>query len=425
MLIAFCLIALGVFFQTGQSAPLFSTEPLPTIQITLRPGVEWMTVRNLPVEASTIWQENGQVFAFSRPLINSARDAALYKELLEGRLDSLPDDQMLTAEITFKIPLSLSEIEPLLGQHNIISLLASGDEGSTGRIAYPPNDIPPEVQEDFSQVFESLSGGAPAPDLSPDNYIAAKVRAAAFLLRALVREARIFAVDVGPVDLIDDFPNGSFSPLKDVSYDYELHVGSLCEFALLRDHIDELFVNGEIPEVVSTELIDALTDSETALNANNFITAQSETARFFETLAENITSITEGTSKEVGLIGDCLVARKIQPDFLVWNPPLDLADPYTVSGGTLPVKFTVADLRGDFVHSENAHLVLYDENGAAIRGPFGFSSNPDTGISITGKQYHHNLRMKGLPAGSYTLMVTVESPGFGVVVFRQLIISLP
>src|SRR5919109_274807 len=84
-----CLIVLGMFFQTGQSAPPFSPNPLPTIQITLRPGVDWMTVRDLNVEASTIWQENGQVFALSRPIINSALDAALYQELLEDRLNSL------------------------------------------------------------------------------------------------------------------------------------------------------------------------------------------------------------------------------------------------------------------------------------------------------------------------------------------------
>src|SRR6266545_2764202 len=117
LLIASCFIVLATFFQTGQSAPMFSVEPLPTRQITPRPGVEWMTVRNLPVEASTIWQENGQVFAFSRPLINSAQDATLYQELLEGRLNSLPDEQVLTAEVTFKAPLSLVGIESLLGPY--------------------------------------------------------------------------------------------------------------------------------------------------------------------------------------------------------------------------------------------------------------------------------------------------------------------
>ena len=425
LFIALCFIALGVFFQTGQSASLFGVEPLPTIQTTLRPGVEWMTVRNLPVEASTIWQANGQVFALSRPLINSARDAALFQELLKSRLNSLPDDQILTAEITFKVPLSLTDVESLLGQGNIVSLLGSGDGGSSGRVAYPPEDVPAVVQEDFSRVFESISGGTPAPSLSFDHYVAAKVSASALVLRALAQEERVFTVDVGPIDLIRDFPNGSFSSLKDVSYDYELHVGSFCEFTLLRNRIDDLSTNGEIPEAVKDGLQDILINSEAYLNANDVASARSEMALFFETLTENTPTIAEGALKEAGIIGDCLVARKMRSNSLIWNPPLDLSDPYNVPGGTLSVKFSVTDLRGKFIYSENVRLVLFDENGVTIRGPFSFSSNPNKGIAITGKQYHHNLKMKGIPVGNYTLMVIVESPDLGVVAFRQLIVTSP
>jgi hypothetical protein len=168
ILITMCLVALGAFFQTGRSAPMFSEEPLPTVQVTLRPGIEWMTIRNLPVEASTIWQENGQIFAYSLPIINSAQDAALYQELLQSRLDSLPDEQVLKAEVTFKAPLTLAGIESLLGQYTILSMLAGGEDGSTGRVSYPPEEVPVEVQEGFSQIYEALSGGTPAPSLSPD-----------------------------------------------------------------------------------------------------------------------------------------------------------------------------------------------------------------------------------------------------------------
>jgi len=255
LVVILIFIALGIFFQTGQSASPFSPDPLPTIQITPREGVDWVTVRNLQVEASTIWQENGQVFGFSRPMINNAQDAALYQELLEGRLNSLPDTQVLTAEVTFKDSLSITGIESLLGQYAIISLLASGEDGSTGQVSYPPDDIPAELQSEFSQVYEALSGGTPAPSLSPDNYIAATVKASALLLRELAQKERVYTVDVGPIDLVNDFPNGDFSPLKDVSYDYQLHVGSLCEFTLLRSRIDELSANGQIPTSVRECLI--------------------------------------------------------------------------------------------------------------------------------------------------------------------------
>jgi hypothetical protein len=318
IIITMSLVALGVFFQTGRSAPMFSEEPLPTVQVTLRPGVEWMTIRNLPVEASTIWQENGQVFAYSRPIINSARDAALYQELIAGRLNSLPDEQVLTAEVTFKAPLSLTGIDALLsGGYTVISLLAGGDNGSTGRVSYPPEEIPAGVQEGFSQIYEALSGGTPAPSLSPDNYIAATVKASTLLLRELAQKERVYTVDVGPVDLITNFPGGDFSPLKDVSYDYESHVGSLCEFAILRNRIDELSANGEIPVTVRNDLQDILTSAEAYTNANDIATARSEMALFSETLAENSTVISEGALSEVDIVGDCLVVRTMQSDPVV------------------------------------------------------------------------------------------------------------
>lgn len=317
LFIVLIFIALGMFIQTGRSASLYSTEPEPTIIATLRPGVDWVTVRNLPVEASTIWQEDGQVYAFSRPIVDSAQDAALYQELLEGRLNSLPDEQVLTAEVTFKDSLSITGIESLLGQYTIISLLASGQEGSTGRVAYPPEDIPVEFQAEFSQVYEALSGGTPAPSLSPDNYVAATVKSSAPLLRELAQKERVFTVDVGPVDLISYYPNGDFSPLKDVSYDYELHVGSVCEFTLLRNRINELSASGEIPVAVKDELNDLLTDAEIYQNANDVASARSEMDLFFEALDENSALISEGVLKEVNIVGDCLVAREMQSDPVV------------------------------------------------------------------------------------------------------------
>jgi hypothetical protein len=264
------------------------------------------------ITSTTIWQENGQVFGISSTVINTARDAALYQELLEGRLNSLPDEEVLTAEVTFKAPLSLTGIESLLGQYTIISLQASGEDGSTRQVAYPPDDVPAELQTEFSQVFEALSGGTPAPSLSPENYVAATVKASSLLLRELAQKERVFTVDVGPVDLVSDFPNGNFSPLKDVSYDYELHVGSLREFTLLRNRIVELSANEELPTLVRDELNESLSNAEAYLAANDVASARSEMTLFFESLAENSAVISENALKEVSIVGDCLVAREMQ-----------------------------------------------------------------------------------------------------------------
>lgn len=395
LLITLCFIALGMFFQTGKSASLYSAEPLPTIEATLRPGVDWVTVRNLSVEASTIWQENGQVFAISRPIIDNARDAAFYQELLEDRLNSIANDQVLTAEITFKIALSLTEVESLLGQTTIISLLASGDGGSTGQVAYPPEDVPAEFQEEFNQVFEALNGGTPAPSLSPNNYIAASVSANTFLLRALTHAGRIFTVDVGPIDLIEDFPDGNFSTLKDVSYDYELHIGSVCEFTLLRNRIDDLSTNGEVPAVVSAELKDVLTNSEISFNANDITSARSEMALFFETLIENITTIDEGALKEIGIIGDCLVARNMQT-----SPLVNAGDDQTIDFGE---SVTVNAVYSD---SSEAHSARIDWGDGIIEDMPVNITGPGVG-EVTGEHMYTN-------PGNYAVEVCITDLYGGV-----------
>jgi hypothetical protein len=390
-------IALGVFSQTGQSVSEFSQEPLPTIEVTLLPGVEWATVRSLNVETTTIWQEDGQVFGISSAVINSARDVALYHELVAGRLNSLPDEQILTAEVTFKDSLSLAGIESVLAQYTIISLLASGVGGSTGHVAYPPENIPVDVQEEFSQVYEALSGGTPSPSLSPDNYIAATVKASAALLHDLAQKERVLTVDVGPVDLISYYPNGDFSSLKDVSYDYESYVGSVCEFTLLRNRINELSTNGEIPVAVRDELNGLLTNAEIHINANNVASARSEMALFFETLTENSTTISENALKETGLVGDCLVVREMQSD-----PVVDAGNDQTVDPGnavTINATYTDAD------HTES-HSARIDWGDGTIEDVAVNMTGPGAG-EVTGEHTYAN-------AGNYTVEVCVTDLYGGV-----------
>lgn len=386
-----------------------------------------MTVRNLPVEASTIWQEQGQVFAFSRPVINDARDAASFQHLVHSRLTSLSTDRVLTAEVTFELPLTLPEVESLIGGHNLVSLLSIAEDGSTGRTAYPPEEVPDSVEESFSAVFESLSRGTPAPDLNPGSFIAAEVRADVSLLRALALEPRVFSVDVGPVDLENDFPGGMFTALKDVSFDYRTHVGALCSFEDLSERVDTLFSNGEIKEPeLKDAMQNALTEAQAALDSGDREGAGRAMAAFFDAFA--VTSaeaqrlrLTEGVEQELTVAGECLVAVHALLAFPEWLPPLSLAEPYQVRlNATIPVKFTVLDLRGDFVHSRVVSVALVDTEGEIVVGPVGFSSSPSTGVAVTGRQYHHNLRTRGLSPGTYFVRVTLESAKNGGVAFRQI-----
>jgi hypothetical protein len=421
--------ALSLVFLRGwptTATSIYSRQPLPTIEATLRPGVEWVTFRNLPGEASTIWQEQGQVYGFSRPLIEDVRDAAAFRDLVGGRLGDLPMDRQLVAEVTLTIPLSLTQVTALVGEHNILSLLSISQDGSTGRSPYPPHEPPNAIAQGFGSAFQALSGGTPAPELNPDSYIALRIQAQARLLRALAYEPRVFSVDIGPVDLDADFPGGVFTPLKDVSFDYEAHVRPLCDFATLSTRIEELVSQGEILDAELADLLlEALGDAKVAASEGDADQERIALASYFDSLAlasrGEPVQITEGATKELSVVGECLVATDSLIAFPEWLPPLSLAEPYVAqAGSTIPVKFSVSDLHGQFVESEVLSLTLFDSSGNVVVGPIEAAMTPSQGIAVTGHRYHYDLRTRGLPAGSYSLMLAFESPVVGGSTFRTI-----
>jgi hypothetical protein len=232
---------------------------------------------------------------------------------------------------------------------------------------------------------------------SPDNYTAATVKASAFLLRELAQRERVYTVDVGPVDLITNFPGGDFSPLKDVSYDYESHVGSLCEFTILRNRIDELSTNGEIPVSVRNDLQDIITSAEAYINANDIASARSEMALFFETLAENSTVISEGALNEMDIVGDCLVVRTMQSD-----PVVNAGNDQTVTLGnsvTVNAAYTDAD-------NSESHSARIDWGDGVIE---------DMPVTMTGPGAGEVNAQHGYSnAGNYTVEVCVTDLYGGV-----------
>lgn len=94
-----------------------------------------------------------------------------------------------------------------------------------------------------------------------------------------------------------------------------------------------------------------------------------------------------------------------------WLSPISGSGAYTAkAGSTIPVKFSVCALNGVFIPDESVKLNLLDGTGTIIAGPIIFAQNPTQGVVILGStQYHHNLRTKGLAAGTYTLQITFNS----------------
>ena len=111
---------------------------------------------------------------------------------------------------------------------------------------------------------------------------------------------------------------------------------------------------------------------------------------------------------------DHLNGVNLKDVILVWLPPVSKADPYQANtGSTIPLKFRIETLEGEFVEDQSVLLKVVNEAGVEVLGPFGLGDNPSQGITIQGKQYHLNLETKDLEPGLYTVEVyySIVEPG--------------
>jgi len=93
-----------------------------------------------------------------------------------------------------------------------------------------------------------------------------------------------------------------------------------------------------------------LTNAEAYLGANDVDSARNEMTLFFETLTENSTSISENALKETGIVGDCLLARKMQSD-----PVVDAGTDQTFQLGT-PVTINATYTDADNTENHSARI---------------------------------------------------------------------
>jgi len=95
---------------------------------------------------------------------------------------------------------------------------------------------------------------------------------------------------------------------------------------------------------------------------------------------------------------------------LTWLPPLSVTESHSARvGSTIPVQFTLTGFEGNFAVDDSVTLQLVDPDGNVVTGPVGLAHTPSTGIVIQGHKYHYNLRTKGLPRGTYTLVASYNS----------------
>ena len=109
---------------------------------------------------------------------------------------------------------------------------------------------------------------------------------------------------------------------------------------------------------------------------------------------------------------------------LSWMPPLNRDDTFsTHNGSDIPVKFQLADFSGEFVKDPSVTLQVVDESGKILIGPILQANNPNKGIKIQEKTYHHNLKTKGLDPGFYWIEIYFNSTESGVPSTKEILLE--
>jgi hypothetical protein len=98
-------------------------------------------------------------------------------------------------------------------------------------------------------------------------------------------------------------------------------------------------------------------------------------------------------------------------NFSGFLPPLNKATSFQL-GRTIPIKFQLSDVNGNLITTLAAVSSLQgqalDANGNAIGSPFALSSSGNSSLRNDGTQYIFNWQTKGLAAGSYAILLTLN-----------------
>ena len=85
----------------------------------------------------------------------------------------------------------------------------------------------------------------------------------------------------------------------------------------------------------------------------------------------------------------------------------DPVGPSFTVGRNLPVKFTVRGPDGSFVLDRTVTVDVVDASGTVVAGPYVFGDPAEPVSDRSSETYHVNVDTKDLPAGMYTLRVTL------------------
>jgi len=257
------------------------------------------------VEVTTIIS---QAILYTEAFVTGPGDMAAYQELLSNRLASWNAQTPVNARVTFKLPLPLDEVEDILSSADISSLrFASSPEGGGG-VGYPLDDkdwallalMEIQLKKDMGDSFKLIEG-----------FVAAEINAQPTTLRAIAEHPEVFVVDMGAVDLLEQYPDAIVIVGNDVAYKYETYVGSQCVVDSLLYFLDDFYAQRLIDDqAVYESLREKLVAAQQKLAQGDYEGAIADLQAFMDEVeAQSGVHIDPEAAEQLLIIADCIEVR--------------------------------------------------------------------------------------------------------------------
>lgn len=170
-------------------------------------------------ETVTVFDNETDSFLANEPLINSTISFGTYKSKSINRLLYLNEsnyNETVYFIFTSRTGLNESEIDDLLNQYTLtfdFLIFKSTDGG--GQTAYPPdnnelNDLEEKIAE-WEEIYNNITNFTLI-----EGYVGIKGSGNITEIIDFLYDNTTLAIDPGPLDLLDDYPNATYVPITDL-----------------------------------------------------------------------------------------------------------------------------------------------------------------------------------------------------------------
>lgn len=269
------------------------------------PEIEY---RDLGTEITAIYELEGIVFLLSAHRVDDLAELVQYENIQSSRLESLHGDEPVYAQATFKFPLSLGQVEEIVGDGSIVSLrYVSFPEGG-GQLPYPLTADHLDTLGEWERDLETDKG---EEFRILDGFTAAEIYATPAQLKRIMGARAVFVVDAGPTDLLSEFADAVAVSDDDVGYQYEKFVGSICTVDDLVQMTDQFADDGLIDNRgIHRSLRARLENAKRQLSRERIQPGVNMLEAFIDHVgAQKVKHIEAGAADELMAVADCIVVR--------------------------------------------------------------------------------------------------------------------